>query len=130
MNDSTGDDTDSQDEQRARRFEQIVVAISVILTVALLGYAAWQTFITTGAATPQVHVENTRTQPDGNVIATIAVSNPKDSGLEQITVKTICENRSVSIRFEYVPAMSTETAHVVCPPGTDHPTVTISDWLT
>lgn len=138
MNDPTGDapenasedDADARNERRARRFEQIVVAISVVLTVALLGYAAWQTVTTTGAATPQAYVESTQSQPDGSVIVTIAVSNTQDSGLEKVTVKTTCENKSVLVQFENVPAMSTETAHVVCPPGTNHPTVTISDWIT
>lgn len=130
MNDSTEDETDPRNEQRARRFEQIVVVISVILIVVLLGYATWQTVTTTSAPTPQAHVEDTRVQSDGNVIVTIAVSNSLDSGLEQITVKTRCKNRSVLVQFKYVPAMSTETAHVVCPSGADHPTVTISDWIT
>lgn len=67
MNDSTESDSDSRSEQRTRWFEQIVVAISVILTVGLLGYAVWQIFPTAGAVTPQAHVEDTRSQPDGSV---------------------------------------------------------------
>jgi hypothetical protein len=129
MNDSTGDETSSQNERRARRFEQIVVTISVIITVSLLGYAAWQTVTAPGATTPQAYIEDTRSQPDGSVIATVALSNPQDSGLQQVTVKTTCLNRSVSVQFNYVPTMSIETTHVVCPPGTDRPTVTISDWI-
>lgn len=131
MTGSTENDTEqsSHSERRARRFEQVVVATSVILTVALLGYATWQMFTIPTAATPQVSVEDTQTQPDGSVRVTIALSNPQDRGLEQVTVKTTCQNKSVLVQFSYVSAGSTQTAYVMCPPGTDNPEVSLSSWI-
>jgi hypothetical protein len=133
MTDSTEaeNDTDhsAHTERRARRFEQIVVAISVVLTVALLGYATWQVFTTPVAATPQVSIESTQTQSDGSIRATVALSNPRDRGLEQATVETVCQNRSISVQFTDIPARSTQTASVVCPRGTNRPEVSLSSWV-
>jgi hypothetical protein len=131
MNDSTANDTEdpSRNDQRARRFEVVVVTISAILVVALLGYAAWQTATASGAVSPQTHIKDTTTQSDGSVIVTVSLSNPQDHGLEQVTVTTVCEKKSIPVLFEHVPAMSTETAQVMCPPGTDRPMVSISSWI-
>jgi hypothetical protein len=115
--------------RRARRFEGIVVAISAMLVLALLGYAAWQTATASGTVSPQAHIKDTTTQPDGSVIVTISLSNAQDHGFEQVTVTTVCEQKSIPVLFEHVPAMSTETAQVLCPPGTDHPTVSLSSWI-
>jgi hypothetical protein len=123
MTDSTAN------ERRARRFEGIVVAISAVLVLALLGYAAWQTATASGAVSPQTHIEGTTTQSDGSVIVTISLSNPQDHGFEQVTVTTVCEKRTIPVLFEHVPAKSTETARVLCPPGTDHPIVSLSSWI-
>jgi hypothetical protein len=133
MTDSTETDTDTdrsaQTGWRARRFEQVVVGISVVLTVALLGYATWQVFTVPAGTTPQVSIENTQTQPDGSVRATVALSNPRDRGLEQATVKTVCQNTSITVKFTDIPAKSTQTASVVCPQGTTHPRVSLSSWI-
>jgi hypothetical protein len=122
-------DDSTANERRARRFEGIVVAISAILVVVLLGYAAWQTATASGAVSPQTHIEDTTTQSDGSVIVTISLSNPQDHGFEQVTVTTACEKKSIPVLFEHIPAMGRETAQVICPPGTDHPTVSLSSWI-
>lgn len=133
MTDSTETDSDadrsSQTGRRARRFEQVVVAISVVLTVALLGYAIWQVLTVSVGTTPQVSVENTQTQPDRTVRVTVALSNSRDRGLEQATVKTICQNTSTSVQFTDIPAKSTQTASVVCPQGTNQPRASLSSWI-
>jgi uncharacterized protein (TIGR02588 family) len=131
MTESTEDDAEQspRNERKAKRFEQVVVAISVVLTVALIGYATWQMFTVPTAAAPQVSIKNTEKRPDGNIRVTIAISNSRDQGLEQATVRTNCQNTSTLVEFNYVPAGDTQTAQVVCPSGTNDPEVTLSSWI-
>lgn len=106
------------------------MAVSVLFTVAVLAYAGWQVVATPAAApSPQVQVVEAETLSDGRVAATVELRNPRNQGLIVATVESQCSSPPPSVQFSYVPADSTRKGTLVCPAGTENPSVSVTNWI-
>ena len=106
------------------------MAVSALFTIALLAYAGWQVVATPVAApAPQVQVVETETLSDGRVATTVELRNPTNQGLIVATVEAQCASPPPSVQFSYVPADSTRKGTLVCPAGTESPSVSVTNWI-
>ena len=110
--------------------EKAMMAVSVLFTVAVLAYAGWQV-VTSPAATPapEAEVVGTETLSDGRVAVTVQLNNRLDRGLIVATVESQCASPPPSVQFSYLPADSTRTGTLVCPAGTENPSVSVASWV-
>lgn len=109
--------------------EMAVIALSVAITVLLFAYAGWQMVTPPEGGTPEVSVVGTETMPNGNVAVTVRLRNPRDVGLITATVESSCSSPPTRVEMSFIPASSTRTATLVCPPGTTDPGVSVVNWV-
>lgn len=127
--DESDSDSDSDGQEGASTAEKVVIALSVAVTVLLFAYAGWQIATPPQAATPQATVVETTPLDNGSVAVTVRLRNPGDIGLITATVESSCASPPVQVQFSYVPALSTRTGTLVCPPGTTNPSVSVANWV-
>lgn len=107
--------------------EWVVMAVSIILTLSLFGYVAWHAVSTPTDVTPDVSVAETQTLEDGRIVITVELYNPGSPGLESVTVSADCSNESLT--FTHLPMDARQTGSLVCPAGTDEPSVSVRSWI-
>lgn len=127
-NSQSGGSKSEQQQQRASRVEKGIIVISIILTLLLFSYAGWQIATPPQIEVPQSSVVGTEPLADGTVAVTVELQNPSDVGLISATIESNCTSPPPDIQFSYVPAASTRTGTIVCPPGTTDPSVSLSNW--
>lgn len=98
-------------------------------TLLLFTYLLWQAVTTGGAADPMATVIGTEPLPSGDVKVNVALRNAQDVGLVMATVEVDCDTPPSELTFEHVPADDRRTGHVICPPGTENPTASVSTWI-
>lgn len=121
-------DTDSRDARRAALVELAVVALSVVVTVSLFGFAALHVVAPPPSGPPRAHVTGT-TRANGHVVVTVVVRNPQNSGLRRATAQVSCRQSSVRVQFSDVPARGRVRAQVACPANTTRPKATLVSWM-
>ena len=124
----TKSNTESFYEKQATLTELIVVAISVILTLSLLGFALFQLTTSPASTQPRASVNGTKTT-DGHVVVTVVLRNPLKHGLKSATARVSCQQPPSRIQFTNVPAQGDQKAHVVCPTNTKNRRATVSNWM-
>jgi uncharacterized protein (TIGR02588 family) len=117
-----------QDEEPSAAAKALT-GISVLLTVLLFGYVAWQAVQPPVDAHPQATVVGTDEASNGSVLVRVELTNPGDTGLISATVETDCEQPPPDVTFDYVPAGGREQGVLVCPTGTTDPNVSVSSWV-
>ena len=122
-----GDGTD--DAQPVPPMEKVVMAVSVLFTALLFGFAAWQAVTGPGVAAPEVGVIDQQTAPDGDVVVTVELRNPGDVGLVRATVVARCDDPPIRLLFESVPSGGRRVGTIACPPGTLDPGVSVETWV-
>lgn len=128
--DDGGDAERRNDRKRtASTAEKAVITISVTFTLLLFAYAGWQMAVPQQADDPQVSVVGTEPMPDGSVAVRVRLRNPTDVGFVSVTVQSSCSSPPPAVQFSYVPALSSRTGTLVCPPGTTNPAVSIANWV-
>lgn len=108
--------------------ERAVAAASVVLTLALLGFVAWQAWTVPAAENPNARVVDTTTLPNGTHEVTVELANDQDVGVTSATVEVSCGSPPPAVTFSHVPAGGRATAHVVCPPNASDPTASVVTW--
>jgi uncharacterized protein (TIGR02588 family) len=106
-----------------------LTGVSVVFTVLLFGYVAWQAVQSPGGTHPQVEVVETNEAANGSVLVHVALTNPGDEGLISATVEADCDRPPPDATFEYVPSGGRERGVLVCPPGTTRPNASVSAWI-
>lgn len=106
-----------------------VMLISIVFTVLLFVYAGWQIATPPSTGPPQASVVGMDSLETGSVAVTVRLQNPSDVGLISATVESNCSSPPPEVQFSYVPARSTRTATLVCPPGTTDPAVSVANWV-
>lgn len=136
MSDASGGETgrdersaDGGDDAGASWAERLLMVISVAFTLALFAFVIWQGATTPAAGEPTAQVTGTETLPSGDVKVAVDFRNPKDVGLIRATVEVDCDTPPSELQFEHVPAEDRRTGHVICPPGTENPSATVSTWI-
>lgn len=109
--------------------EQFVMVASAAFTVSLFAFAVWQAVTLPAAGAPTVSVVDQQTAPSGDVIFTVALANPQDTGLVRATVEAECTDPPTELTFENVPVKDRRTGRIVCPPGTETPGVSVASWI-
>lgn len=117
-----------QGQQGQSTVERAVSVASVAVTLALLGFVAWQAWTVPAAENPEARVVDTATLPNGGVEVTVEFVNDQDVGVVSATVELSCGSPPAEVTFEHVPAGGRATAHVVCPPGSSDPAATVRTW--
>ena len=117
---------DSEGPSTARR---VVIGVSVAFTVLLFAYAGWQMVTPPQTDVPRASIVGTEAGQDGSVAVTVRLRNPKDVGLITATVESNCSSPPARVEFSFVPASTTRTGTLVCPPGTTDPTVSVASWV-
>ena len=125
----SGQQQQSGQQRQASTIEKVVIAVSVTFTVLLFAYAGWQIVTTPQATTPEATVVGTERLDSGDVAVTVRLRNPRDVGLVTATVESDCASPPAEVQLSYVPASTTRTATLVCPPGTTDPTVSVANWV-
>lgn len=134
MSDASEDGRDARSadgggDEGASWAERLLMAISVAFTLALFAFVIWQGATTPTAGEPTAQVAGTETLPSGDVRVAVTVRNPQDVGLIRATVEVDCDTPPPELQFEHLPAEDRRTGHVICPPGTENPTATVSTWV-
>ena len=109
--------------------EVAVMVVSILFTAALFTFAGWQMVSGPTTAQPQATVVGTETVANGSVVVTVELRNRQDIGLVSATVGADCSTPPPEVRFEYIPASSNRRGNLVCPPGSETPTVSVSSWV-
>jgi len=60
---------------------------------------------------------------------TVIFRNAQGVGLTTATAEVDCDTPPPELTFEHVPVDDRRTGYVICPPGTENPTVTVSTWI-
>lgn len=107
----------------------MLTGISVVFTVLLFGYVAWQAVQQPSGAHPQVEVVGTEQLSNDSVAVRVELTNPGNQGLISATVEVNCDQPPPDTTLEYVPAGGREQGVLVCPPGTTQPEVSVSAWV-
>lgn len=123
------DGSDDSGDSSPSTAEKAVIVVSVLLTVAVFGFAAWQLLTASGGMAPIVEVVDTQTTPTGDVIVTVQLRNTLEVGLRSATVEVACTDPPTQITFTNVPVDGRRVGQVRCPPETDDPTVSVSSWI-
>lgn len=108
--------------------ERAVAVLSVVVTLALLGFVAWQAWTVPPAENPTARVLDTRTLPDGSVEVTVEFVNDQDVGVTSATVEVDCDSPPPQVTFSNVPAGGRSTARVMCPPNATDPNASVVTW--
>lgn len=109
--------------------EKVIMVASAAFTLALFGVATWYALTGPGVVDPTVQVAGSHAGPGGDVVFTVRLVNSGDVGLVSATVEAGCTEPPAEIVFENVPAAGRRTGTVVCPAGTDDPSVSVSSWI-
>lgn len=117
------------DVQRVPTLEKVVMALSVLLTVFLFGFAAWHASMGPDVSAPEVRVTETNVTADGDVIYIVELRNPGDVGIVRATVVADCRDPPIRLTFENVPSGGRRLGTVVCPPGASTPRLSIESWI-
>lgn len=125
---SDGGDRSGGDEEPTIA-ETAVLVLSAVLTVAILAYAGWQIAAAPAVGVPSASVGETQALDGGSVAVTVRLENPRDTGLISATVESDCTAPPADVGLSYVPAATTRTATLVCPPGTTDPNVSVANWV-
>jgi hypothetical protein len=113
----------------ADRLEKAIVAASVLLVAATLGYVAWQAAVTPEEGVPRATVERVEPMPDSDrQRVTVELDNRRGVGLATTTVVVRCGDTERTLAFEHVPAGGGRTGTVVCPADTD-PRAIVGTWV-
>lgn len=118
-----------QQNQGPSTAEKVLTGISVVFTVLLFGFVAWQAIQPPGGAHPQAEVVGTDEAANGSVLVRVELTNPGNAGLISATVEANCSQPPPDTTFEYVPSGGRERGILVCPPGTTRPNVSVSAWV-
>lgn len=121
--------SDGGSDEDASWVERFLMATSAAFTVALFAFVVWQAATTPAGGVPTAQLADTDTLPNDDVLVTVTFRNQQDVGLVVATVEVDCDTPPPELTFEHVPADDRRTGHVVCPPGTENPTVTVSTWI-
>lgn len=125
----SGGDGRSERDGETSTAEKAVILLSVAVTLLLFAYAGWQMAFGPTSAAPQVTVEGTERLANDSVAVTVRLRNPGDVGLITATVQSNCSSTPQTVQFSYVPAASTRTGTLVCPPDTTDPSVSMANWI-
>lgn len=118
-----------QQNEESSTAEKVLTGISVVFTVLLFSYVAWQAVQQPVGAHPQAEVVGTEQLSNGSVAVRVQLTNPGNVGLISATVEANCDRPPPDTMFEYVPASGREQGILVCPPGTTRPDVSVSSWV-
>jgi uncharacterized protein (TIGR02588 family) len=109
--------------------ERAIVAVSVVVIAAMLGYVAWQAVSTSETVDPVASVDGVEPTTDGDRLrVTVRLDNRRGTGLSSVGIAVQCGNETRSLTFEHVPAGSYRTGKVVCPAGTS-PKAAVETWM-
>lgn len=125
--DEGGGESDGENED-VPLFEKAVMAVSVLFTLSLFGFAVWQSLTGAGAVAPAVGLTGSEASADG-IQYTVELRNEGDIGLVSATVEVGCTDPPITFTFANVPAGGRRVGTVVCPPGTSDPTVSVVAWV-
>lgn len=109
--------------------EKVVMVLSIGITIFLFAYAGWQITTPPQAEIPKATVVETKPLGNDSVAVTVELRNPRDVGLITATVESSCTSPPTQVEFSFVPASSTRTGTIVCPPGTTDPSASLSSWV-
>lgn len=128
-----GSDSDASDgggdaDGDTSTVERVVIAGSVLLTVALFSFVAWNAVAGPGEASLEVGVEPIETTDGGGTLQEVRLENPGDRGFEHVTVVVECGDPPRTLAFEHLPPQSERRATVVCPAGADDPSASVVSW--
>ena len=124
-----GDDGDGSSDRERSTVEVVVMVVSVLFTVSLFAFVGWQVVSGPTATEPRGTAVDTRTVANGSVVVTVELRNRQDIGLLSATVGADCSTPPPEVMFEYIPASSNRRGNLVCPPGSETPTVSVSSWV-
>lgn len=119
---------DDGEDKSASPAERLLMVVSSVFTVALFAFVLWQASTTPVMAEPTATIIGTETLPGGDLKVTVDFRNEQDVGLVMATVEVDCDTPPPELTFEHVPADDRRTGYVICPPGTENPTATVSTW--
>lgn len=122
-------DRDRSDQQEASTAQKVITAISIVFTLLVFGYVAWQTVTPAPGTHPQAEVLSTERLTDGSVAVEVRISNPSNVGLLSATVEVECAESSRSISFSDVPAVGQQTGVVACPSEVTNPEASVANWI-
>jgi hypothetical protein len=115
----------------ANPLELAIVAASVLLVVATLGYVGWQATVTTVDGVPTASVEAVEPMPgsdDDRLRVTVQLDNRRGTGVSSVAVVVRCGGAERSLTFAHVPAGGHRTGTAVCPPDTV-PVAAVVTWI-
>lgn len=133
-NQSGGDDSDGErpgsddTDGDTSTVERAVIAGSVVLTVALFSFVAWNAVAGPSEARLDVGVERIETTDDGGTLHEVRLVNPGDRGFERATVVVECGDPPRTLVFEHIPPQSERRATVACPGGASDPSASVVSW--
>lgn len=110
--------------------QKAIMALSVVVVLALVGYLAFQAATAPDSrAPPEAQILGTRTMPDGSILVDVRLTNPSGAGLRHATVELDCDQPPPSITLDNVPAESYRDATLMCPPGQPPSKASVSTWF-
>lgn len=122
-------ESESSGDREPSTAEKVVMGLSIGIAVFLFAYAGWQIATPPEAEAPQAAVVETKPLGNDSVAVTVELRNPRDVGLISATVQSSCTSPPTQVSFSFVPASSTRTGTLVCPPGTTDPSASLSSWV-
>lgn len=125
----SGDGDGDGSDEGVSTVEMAVILVSVLFTLLLFGYVGWQMVAAPSGTTPSVSVVGTEPVDNGSVAVEVELRNPRGVGLVTATVQADCSSPPPQVSFSYVPAASTRTGTLICPPGTTAPNVSLANWV-
>ncbi len=126
----TGDHGGSEDGGGTGVAGIVLAGASAVFTILVVAYVGWHLVMgPEPPSEPEATVVGTQTLPDGAVAVTVELRNPYDRGLARATVESACTTPPAEVSFSMVPADSTVTGTLVCPPGTTTPRVSVAGWV-
>ena len=109
--------------------EKTMMLAGIILTLAVLLYAAWHVVAVPASDAPRATVVGTETLPDGRIAVHVELSIPENNGLIAASVSSQCTSPPSTVSFSNLPEGSRWRGTIVCPAGTTDPSVSVSDWI-
>lgn len=113
------------DRQEPGPVEKAFMVLSVLVTLSLFGYVAYQGVMAPDTPDGTVVVTGTKTVADG-VEVDVRLDNKGSVGYRSVTVEVDCGEIPPQVTLENVPAQGRRTATLLCPPGTDDPSATVA----
>lgn len=110
------------------RAEQAFMALSVVLTLALVGHLAYQAATAPAAAHPEARIEHVERLADGSLAVTVRLENSGGQGMRLVEVEVDCGAPPPSLTLDNIPAESHRVAVLVCPAGDPPTTARVVAW--